>query len=36
VHGANRLDDLKRANARSAQSFPADEKKPSKREASDG
>jgi len=30
------LDGLKRANAQFAQSFPADEKKPSEREASDG
>jgi hypothetical protein len=33
---ADRLDDLNRANARIAQFFQADEKKPSVHEASDG
>jgi hypothetical protein len=36
VRGVDRLDGLKRANARIAQNFPSDEKKPSEREASDG
>jgi hypothetical protein len=32
----DRLDALKRANAQFAENFPADEKKPPEREASDG